>query len=130
LRSIEDRFGLAHLANAANGSNGSIDSLLAASSSAPPPARVFTSTAHASAVAGHTFLFEVKTSGTPVPTVKKHGHLARGIHFRKVAGGKAMLSGIPNKRSPGTYHLTFLAKYGKGKTKEIVQQAFTLTVSK
>ena len=131
LRSIEDRFGLAHLANAANAANGSIDSLLAARSSAPAPKRVFTSAAHASAVAGHNFLFEVKTSGTPVPTVKKHGRLARGIQFHKMAGGKAMLSGTPNlKHGAGTYHLTFLAKYGKGKTKQIIQQTFTLTVYK
>ena len=46
------------------------------------------------------------------------------VTFQK---GKATLAGKPKK--PGTYDLTFKATYGAGKNKQVIIQAFALTVS-
>ena len=44
-----------------------------------------------------------------------------------------VLGGTPtstkHKSAAGTYHLTFTATFGKGKTKVVATQAFTLSVS-
>ena len=126
LHSIEDRYGLSHLGGSS--ADGTIDALLGAGGGGG--VRSFTSTSHASAVAGHGFLFSVQTSGSPTPKVKKHGRLPRGIHFRKNKNGTATLWGTPKPgKSAGTYSLTFMAQYGKGKTKQIVSQTFTLSVT-
>jgi phosphatidylinositol-3-phosphatase len=127
LRSIEDRYGLAYLANAANPANGTIDSLLSTSSGPP---REFTSGNHKSVVAGQRFQFTVQTSGTPTPSLKRRGHLPPGVHFVDQHTGTASLFGTPNpKRGPGTYYLTFVARYGRGRSQQEISQSFTLTVS-
>jgi phosphatidylinositol-3-phosphatase len=127
LRSIEDRYGLGHLANAADATNGNIDSLLG--TSAGPP-REFTSANRTSATAGQSFRFPVTTSGSPTPSLRKRGRLPAGVHFVNEHNGSALLSGTPNtKRGPGTYHLTFDARFGHGRSKEDITQSFTLTVN-
>ena len=125
LHTIEDRYGLSHLGGSS--ADGTIDALLSIGGEA---VRAITSNSHASAVSGHGFLFDVQTSGTPTPNVEKHGKLPRGIHFRKNKNGTATLWGTPKPgKSAGTYSLTFTAQYGKGKTKQIIKQLFTLTLS-
>ena len=128
LHTIEDRYGLSHLGGSS--ANGTIDALLGTGGGGGGAIRAFTSNSHASAVSGHGFLFYVQTSGTPTPKVMKHGRLPRGIHFRKNKNGTATLWGTPKPgKSAGTYSLTFMAQYGKGKTKQIISQLFTLTLS-
>jgi hypothetical protein len=93
--------------------------------------RCFTSGAGDSATVGSYFSFPVTTSGTPTPKIKGHGKLPKGVKFHKGIGS-ASLSGTPTspkkKSAVGTYHLTITATFGKGKTKQVVTQAFTLTV--
>ena len=54
-----------------------------------------------------------------------------GVKFHK-GTGSGTLSGTPtstkHKSAVGTYHVTFTATFGKGKTKHVVTQAFTLRV--
>jgi len=88
----------------------------------------FTSANHATASVGTSFSFSVKTY--PAATkLKSSGKLPKGVKFNKAAG---QLAGTPtsskNKSAAGTYHLTFTATFGKGKTKTTATQAFTLTV--
>ena len=95
----------------------------------PSSADAFTSAPNASATAGSSFSFLVTTSGSPVPSVNKKGKLPKGLHFVNNHDGTATISGIPKTSAVGTYNVTFSAKFGTGKTKEIVTQAFTLTVA-
>jgi hypothetical protein len=129
LRSIEDRYGLSHLANAGNSANGNIDALLA-SSSAAGASRSITNASRATAKTGGQFSFLVTTTGTPAPRLKKHGRLPRGLHFHNNHNGTAHIFGTPSPRdTPGAYQLTFVATYGKGKAKQTMAQLFTLTLS-
>jgi hypothetical protein len=92
-----------------------------------------TSTDHTTTHVGSFFSFTVTTSGTPTPKVRKAGKLPKGVHFHNNHDGTATLSGTPtstkHKSAVGTYQLTITATFGKGKTKQVVTQAFTLTVS-
>ena len=56
--------------------------------------------------------------------------MPKGVHFVNNHDGTATISGIPNvKHGSGVYPLTLKATFGKGKTKQIVTQAFILTVT-
>jgi YVTN family beta-propeller protein len=94
--------------------------------------RCFTSLASDTVPVGSTFSFPVTTAGTPVPTIKLKGKLPKGVKFKERIGG-ATLSGTPtstaHKSAVGTYDLMFTATYGKGASKLVVTQAFTLTVT-
>ena len=92
----------------------------------------FTSSAGASAPVGSQFSFTVTTSGTPAPIIKDKGRLPKGVKFHK-GSGTATISGTPtstkHKSASGTYNLTIIATFGKGKSKDVVTQSFTLAVS-
>ncbi len=94
--------------------------------------RCFTSLASDTVPVGSAFSFPVTTAGTPVPTIKLKGKLPKGVKFKERIGG-ATLSGTPtstaHKSAVGTYDLMFTATYGKGASKLVVTQAFTLTVT-
>ena len=96
---------------------------------APSSADAFTSAADASATAGSSFSFLVTTSGSPLPVLKKKGKLPHGLHFRNNHNGTATISGIPKLSSVGVYRFTLSARFGTGKSKKTVTQAFTLTVA-
>ncbi len=129
LRSIEDRYGVAHLANAANSANGTIDSLLGTASGGPPPTKSITTVARATAVQGRAFLFSISATGSPTPSLHKKGKLPKGLRFRNNHNGTATIWGTPVPgQAAGTHVLTIIAKYGKGRTKVIKTQLFTLTV--
>ena len=98
---------------------------------APGTADAFTSDNFATAIAGQSFNFEVTTSGTPTPVITKKGHAAPGVHFHKAkpVPGTVTMMGTPNKKkSPGTWVFTIKGVWGKGKTKVVLTQTFTLTV--
>ena len=96
----------------------------------PPSGDAITSAAFTSGKAGVTVPFMVTTSGTPTPVIKKKGTMPKGVHFTNNHNGTASFSGIPNiTKSPGVYHLTITATFGKGKTKHVLTQAFVLTIS-
>ena len=82
-------------------------------------------------VVGSPFTFTVTTTGSPVPKIRERGRLPKGVKFYK-STGTASISGTPtstkHKSAVGTYHLTITATLGKDKTKQVVTQAFTLTV--
>ena len=86
----------------------------------------------ATAEAGSPFSFEVTTTGTPVPSIKKKGKLPKGLTFTNNANGTATISGTPTstKRKPaeGLYHVTLTATFGKGKGKIVSTQAWSLNV--
>jgi hypothetical protein len=92
----------------------------------------FTSRSSATVVAGSRFSFTVTTTGAPVPKIKKLGRLPMGVRFRNNHNGTATLVGTPTttktRAAAGTYPLTFVARWGEGDTKQVVTQAFTLTV--
>ena len=96
---------------------------------APGPG--FTSADSTSATEGASFTFPVTASGTPAPKIKGHGKLPKGVKLH-TGIGTAILSGTPtstkHKSAVGAFHITITATYGKGKTKHVVTQAFTLTV--
>ena len=95
----------------------------------PPPGDAITSAPNASGTAGQTFTFQVTTSGSPTPSLKKKGRLPKGVHFVNNHDGTASISGTPNlKKGVGVYTITIKATFGKGKGKELVFQTFTLTV--
>jgi len=95
----------------------------------PSSADAFTSAPNAPATAGSSFSFLVTTSGSPVPVLKKKGKLPKGLHFVNNHNGTATISGTPKLSAVGVHNLTLSAKFGKGKAKKIVTQAFTLTVA-
>ena len=129
LRSIEDVYGLGHLGGAANAANGSIDALLSGGTTTSA-SRKFTTTPRASAVVGHPILYPVIASGSPTPRLHKKGKLPRGVHFRNNHNGTGVIWGTPKaKVTPGTYVVTIEATYGHGKSKQIMSELFTLTVS-
>ncbi len=125
LNSIEDVYGVGHLASG----TGSIDALLSAASGLGS-SRSFTNPARATAFAGETFLFSVSTTGTPTPSLKKKGKLPAGLHFRNNHNGTATIWGMADpKKAIGTRQITIVATYGKRKAKQVTTQLFTLTVS-
>ena len=88
----------------------------------------FTSATSTTGTVGQQLTFTVTTSATA--KLKESGKLPKGVTFNK---GAHLLAGIPtstkHKTAAGTYFVTFTATFGKGKTKVIATQAFTLTVS-
>jgi hypothetical protein len=94
--------------------------------------RCFTSGDSTSDFVGTFFTFPVTISGTPSPKIKEKGKLPNGVKFHKGVG-TATLSGTPastkHKAATGIYHLTFTATFGNAKTKRVVTQAFTLTIT-
>jgi len=96
---------------------------------APPPGDAITSAANASGTAGQFFTFPVTTSGSPTPSFKRKGRLPKGVHFVNNHDGTATISGTPSlTKGVGIYHIRIKATFGKGKTKTVVYQAFTLTM--
>jgi predicted lipoprotein with Yx(FWY)xxD motif len=91
-----------------------------------------TSSASTTATIGSSFSFPVTTTGTPTPMIKGKGKLPKGVKFHK-GTGTATISGTPtstkHRTAAGTFHLIITATFGKGKTKQVVMQNFTLTVS-
>ncbi len=90
-----------------------------------------TSSDTTTATVGQSFTFTVATSGTPTPKVKGKGHLPKGVKFHNGAG-TATLSGTPtstkHKSAAGTFQVTITATFGKGSSKNVVNQTLTLTV--
>jgi hypothetical protein len=92
-----------------------------------PISRAIISPNSANATVGSLFSFTVSTSGTPVPTISEKGTLPKKLTFTDNGDGTATISGKP--KTPGVYHLTITATFGKGSNKYVVSQAFTLTVN-
>jgi hypothetical protein len=88
----------------------------------------FTSADSTTATVGQTLSFAVTTTPSGAK-IKSSGKLPKGVKFNKGAG---LLAGTPtstkHKSAAGTYPLTFTATFGKGKTKVVTTQSFTLTV--
>ncbi len=79
-------------------------------------------------VVGSPFSFNVLTMGAPVTRMEKVGRLPRGVHFQNNHNGTGTLAGTPRKSAVGTYHLTWAVRFGRGKAKDVIRQAFTLNV--
>jgi hypothetical protein len=87
---------------------------------------------NATFTAGQSSTFIVMTAfptGTPVPKIKRSGPLPRKLKFVNNHNGTATLSGIASTKKIGFYHLTITATFGRGKSKHVATQAFTLTVN-
>ena len=86
----------------------------------------------ATGAVGSPFSFTVTTTGTPTPKIKGKGKLPKGVKFHK-GTGTAIISGTPtstkHRSAAGTYRLTITATFGKGTTKQVVTQSFTLTIT-
>ena len=95
----------------------------------PAAAFSFTNASSATAIAGQSFSFPVTTVGSPVPKIKKKGALPKALHLVDNHDGTATISGIPSVKKIGIYHLTLTATFGKGKTKHVTMQVFTLSVA-
>jgi hypothetical protein len=98
-----------------------------------PTPFTFTSANTTSATVGKHFSFVVRTAGSPVPKLKQKGKRPKGVTFVSNGNGTGTLSGTPTstakKSAAGTYVLTFTATFGKGKTKHVATQTFTLHVT-
>jgi hypothetical protein len=90
-----------------------------------PPA--ITSVDGATATVGVPFSFTVTTTGNPAPAITERGTLPRHLRFASLHNGTATVSGTPARA--GVYDLTIRAVAGRGKTKSVVTQPFTLTVN-
>ncbi|MGH9017880.1 MAG: hypothetical protein ACRDY1_09060, partial [Acidimicrobiales bacterium] len=86
----------------------------------------FISAEHATATLDHDFAFEVATTGLPIPVITMRGALPRGLRLHKQNDGNSRMTGRPRK--VGTFPVTFKAVFGKGPTRTVVTQKFTLTV--
>jgi|SRR6202166_2925656 len=99
-----------------------------------PPA--ITSGATATATVGSMFSFTVRTSGTPLPSIKERGRLPKDLTLTDNHDGTASLSGTPGSTTGGAYPrlsegvhgIVIAAAFGTGATKQVVTQAFTLIV--
>ena len=90
----------------------------------PPPA--ITSPDSASGTVGTAFSFDVTTTGSPPPTIKKKGRLPKGLRLGPPAHGSRTIVGTPGKA--GVYPLTLEAFFGSGQAKIVVTEPFTITV--
>ncbi len=61
-----------------------------------------------------------------MPSITKVGKLPKHVTLVSHGDGTATISGTPTKA--GTYHFSIKATFGKGKTRNLVIQPFTLTV--
>ena len=95
---------------------------------APGTNDAFTSDPFIWSVQGTSLSFLVSTSGSPTATLKKKGHLPKGVFFHPGPNGTATLTGTPSAKSIGVYHVTFIAKFGTGRAKVVITQSFSLTV--
>jgi hypothetical protein len=105
------------------------DSFAGIQSFAGYPGDAITSVNNASASHGAHLSFTVTTTGMPAPKLTKEGKLPKGVSFHSNGNGTATISGTPSAKSSGSYRLTIKARFGKGKTKVVCVQAFTLTVT-
>jgi hypothetical protein len=106
------------------------DAVFYVTPSAPSP-RAITSLDSATATVGTPFSFAVTTSGTPDPSITEKGKLPKHLSFINEKNGIATISGTvekPRSGPPVVYNLTITATFGKGKSKGVVYQLFTLTV--
>jgi hypothetical protein len=82
---------------------------------------------------GSPFSFPITTLGIPTPKITKQGTLPRGVTFHNNHDGTATISGTAtstrHESALGTFPLTITATVGSGKKKQVVTQAFTLTVT-
>jgi hypothetical protein len=93
------------------------------------PGDAITSVNNASDSRGTQFSFAVTTTGNPTPKLSENGTLPNGVSFVDNHNGTASLSGTPTNQNARTYRFTIDAQFGKGASKKLVTQAFTLTVT-
>jgi hypothetical protein len=84
------------------------------------------------ATVGSLYSCPVTATGLPIPSLSERGKLPKGVHFGS-ADGTRSLYGTPtstkHKSAVGTYSITFTATFGRGKSKVVVEEPFTLTVN-
>jgi large repetitive protein len=88
-------------------------------------ASAFTSAGSGTYAVGQGVNFAVKTSGFPIAALKETGTLPLGLSFVDNGDGTAVLTGIPQPGTGGTYQLVFKATVGA----TVVNQNFTLTIN-
>jgi Big-like domain-containing protein len=88
--------------------------------------RAITSADTATAYIGTYFSLTVTTAGSPVLSITKKGALPKHVTFISNGNGTATIFGTAKKA--GVYHIVIKVTFGTGKKKDIVTQAFTLTV--
>ena len=89
-------------------------------------APAITSASSAHATVGAAFLFKVKSTGFPAPTLSELGSLPAGVTFTAKSNGTATIAGTPAPGSDGTYDITVAASNGVGSQ---AAQLLVLTVS-
>jgi len=88
-----------------------------------------TSVNHTTVSRGAAFSFTVTTFGSSVPKFTKKGALPKGLVFHDNANGTATIFGVPTAKKARLYHLTITATFGRGKTKTVLHQPFTLALT-
>jgi hypothetical protein len=78
------------------------------------------------ATTGALFSFTVTTTGSPRPAMTAKGDLPDRLQFTDNGDGTATIGGTP--ATPGDFRLALKAKFGRGSTKYVAVQTFTLTV--
>jgi len=92
------------------------------------PAR-FVSADTATATVGTPFSFTVRTSGLPVPSLKRSHRLPQGLRFFDNGDGTATISGTPVAGTNATYRLPIRAITKSGTTRLEAEQVLTLVVA-
>ena len=87
-----------------------------------------TSSGNATATTGAPFSFTVTTTGTPWPKLSETRRPSQGPHIRRRVPLRAHLRHTRCQVVGEVYHLTMSATFGQGSSKQVVTQAFTLTV--
>ena len=117
-----------------DGQTGTTSITYTVASTSPPSCprsaiRCFTNASSSTVAVGTQLYFPVTTIGSPNPKITEKGKLPRGVTFNKATD---MLSGTPtsakHKSAASTYLLQFTATFGKGKSKVVLTQSFTLIV--
>ena len=91
----------------------------------PKPTKpVFTTPSSRTAKLNRAVEIPIRATGVPTPTLSVSGSLPRGLSFKALAGGEAVISGTPTQT--GTFRPTITAKNSAGST----TQTLTLTVSR
>jgi alpha-tubulin suppressor-like RCC1 family protein len=87
---------------------------------------VFTSPPAVSTAYGARLAFTITAAGTPPPRITHTGPLPLGLRFAEENGGRAAITGTPDRTAAGIYHLTLTATNTAG----TATQDFTLTVTR
>jgi hypothetical protein len=92
------------------------------------PPDTFISSAALTVTGNSTVDFPVQTVGTPAASITKRGRFPIPIGYHNGHDNSGLIHGLAKAKKAGTYTVTFRAVFGRGKSKVVTTQVFTLTI--